>query len=346
MEKLLTFEEVLFETKGKKRKLLLGNGFSMAYDSERFSFTSLYKSALDKNIIKKNSEIHKIFENFETSDFEEVIKVIESSSKIAEFYGIDLETITKMKDHADKLKEFLVDIITNNHPEKANEISDIEYDICIDNFIKYFDEIYTLNYDLLLYWLTMRLQERKLNKSLNDCTLIVNDGFSDVDAEGKEYVVFQDTPYGFFNQKIFYLHGALHIFDKKYQIIKNTNVNSRKKPLREQTLSNLKKSIYPVFISEGTSEQKLSKIVHNSYLNQCYKKFKNLDGILVIFGTGLKNSDDHILNAIINNKKNKKVYLGVRDISKISDYDLIKERLNNDGRSMLFFDYKTVKLWR
>lgn len=50
--KLLTYDEVLEQT-DKNRHLLLGNGFSMAYNKERFSFTSLLQSAINKGIIKK-----------------------------------------------------------------------------------------------------------------------------------------------------------------------------------------------------------------------------------------------------------------------------------------------------
>ncbi|XPV67599.1 MAG: DUF4917 family protein [Halarcobacter sp.] len=355
MDNLFTFEEVLNMTKTKKRNLLLGNGFSMAYDSKRFSFTSLYKSAVREGIIEKDSEIHKIFEKFETSDFEVIIKTIESSAKINEVYSVEKTVIDKMKKHTDDLKEYLVDIITNNHPSNASIIADCKYDRTIDNFIRHFEEIYTLNYDLLLYWTIMHLKERKDNYSMDlDCHLNENDGFSPLDAVGEGIVKWQDSNYSFFNQKIFYLHGALHIFDDKYQIIKNVYDKEEKLTLREQTLINLKSEKYPIFISEGTSEQKLAKIIHNSYLNNCYKKFKTIEGVLIIFGTGLKANDDHILNAILTNnikyqgttnKKNPEVYLGVSDLSKISEYEHIKEKLNENGRKLLFFDYKTVDIW-
>lgn len=54
--KLLTYDEVLEQT-DKNRHLLLGNGFSMAYNKERFSFTSLLQSAINKGIIKKKIQI-------------------------------------------------------------------------------------------------------------------------------------------------------------------------------------------------------------------------------------------------------------------------------------------------
>ena len=64
---------------------------------------------------------------------------------------------------------------------------------------------------------------------------------------------------------IYFLHGGLHIYDKKTRIIKNT-FRRTDKSLKEQTLENLDKDIYPIFVSEGTSEQK-KKNIHNAYLN-------------------------------------------------------------------------------
>ncbi|EAH4671551.1 DUF4917 family protein, partial [Campylobacter jejuni] len=83
--KLFEYDEVLKQT-DEKRHLLLGNGFSMAYDKNRFSFTSLLQSAIDNGIIEENSNIHKIFKNNNTSDFEEVVKILENTSKILKIY--------------------------------------------------------------------------------------------------------------------------------------------------------------------------------------------------------------------------------------------------------------------
>ncbi|MCI7485331.1 MAG: DUF4917 family protein [Helicobacter sp.] len=119
----------------KKRHLLLGNGFSMAYNKERFSFTSLLQSAIDKGIIEENSKIHQIFKNNNTSDFEEVIKILENTSKIIQIYTQNEILCEQLLEDSKKLKQFLVDIVTNNHPEKITEISDDRFESTI-NFIK------------------------------------------------------------------------------------------------------------------------------------------------------------------------------------------------------------------
>ncbi|HEF1994310.1 TPA: DUF4917 family protein, partial [Campylobacter jejuni] len=126
-DQLLIYDEVLRQT-DERRHLLLGNGFSMAYDKNRFSFTSLLQSAIDKDIIKENSNIHQIFKNNNTSDFEEVIKILENTSKILKIYTQNESLCEQLLEDSKKLKQFLVDIVTNNHPEKITEIPDNKFD--------------------------------------------------------------------------------------------------------------------------------------------------------------------------------------------------------------------------
>ena len=56
----LTYDEVLKRTENWKRYLLLGNGFSIAYD-KIFSFKNLFDYAVNKNLIIVNSPLYNIF---------------------------------------------------------------------------------------------------------------------------------------------------------------------------------------------------------------------------------------------------------------------------------------------
>ncbi|WP_457613696.1 DUF4917 family protein [Methanocaldococcus sp.] len=344
--KLLTYDEVLEETKENKRFLLLGNGFSMAYNKDRFSFTSLFQSAVDKGLIDSKSPMYEIFKDFDTTDFEEIIKNLEISIKVFNAYKIlKDEDANMIYTDAIKLKEHLVDIITNNHPEKITDISEEEFEHSI-NFVKNYDSVYTLNYDLLLYWTTMKLEDYKDNEMIKNIKLEIGDGFSDLENDNKDYVVFTNSGKNSRYQKNFYLHGALHIFDNKYEIIKNT-YSRTKKTLKEQTLENLKKEIYPIFVSEGTSSQKKSKIIHNAYLNHCYRSLKALGGknSLIIFGTMLKTNDEHIQDAIMESNI-KKIYIGIGSIDKTSELDAFVEKAIKHDKKVYFYDYRSVKVWR
>lgn len=335
---LLNFDDVLART--VKPHLLLGNGFSISYDPKRFSFTTLLESAVKSGVISKDGEIYKIFEKLETSDFENVMRALKSAEKILEVYKGDKKIRAQMQKDADNLKGYLVKIITNNHPEKSTSLTDLEKNSCLA-FIAPFENIYTLNYDLLLYWSTMNNQS------------VAFDGFGNTeDSVNEGYVVYKNA--GSF--RIHYLHGAMHYFDADSEIIKKT-FNNTDIPLVEQVRASLNEDKYPIFVSEGSSEQKMTKILHSAYLNHCFKSFnkigsggkKGLVGDLVIFGASLKSNDEHILKSILNNNI-QNIYLGVSSVSG-GDYIagvLDKHNLSvpvEKKKNLYLYDYKTVNIW-
>ena len=330
---LLTYEKVKSKIGDEKRTLLLGNGFSMAYNKERFSFTNLFDSAVDKKLIDKSTPVYKIFQNFESKDFEKVIKLLESSFWVFDGYNIECNKL-KIEEDIKDLKKHLVDTITNNHPDKITDIKDNEFSNSM-NFISFYEKIYTLNYDLLLYWSCLKL----LDDSAIQGKLKVTDGF--IENDNEEHLHFSNEKHT--SQTIFYLHGGLHIYDKQSEIIKATYSRTGK-TLKDQTLENLAQDIYPVFISEGNSENKKAKIIHNAYLNHCYKSLANSGGKnshLVIFGTHLKANDNHIKDIILKGKF-ENIYIGLSSVkqkSLFSDFE-------NIGKNIFYYDYKTATVWR
>ena len=337
MEKLMTFDEVIEKT--SKPRLLLGNGFSMDYDKKRFSFTSLLELAVKTKIIKKNDLIFKVFEKLKTSDFESVMKLLNDSVKIIEAYKGDKKLVEKINEDSEQLKSHLVNIITNNHPETSTDIPDANKKTCV-LFLDFFKDIYTLNYDLLLYWATMVDPLQKFS-----------DGFGENDYSiHEEHVIYKNKHGG---MRVHYLHGGLHIFDAGDEIIKKTYSKTGVK-LVNQIKENLDKNIYPIFISEGDSKQKLTKILHNSYLNHCYKSLRSIGGDLVILGTQLKKNDNHILEAIIENNV-ENIYIGVvapKSIShirsRIDSYNIeSKKRYGEKAKkkNLYLYDYRTVNIW-
>ncbi len=334
----------LMNEQGGKRILLTGNGFSMAYSYERFSFTSLLDDAIKKNIIKKDTPVFKIFDKLKTSDFEEVIKSLETSVSILEEYSALGDGISKkIIIDSQNLKKHLVEVITNNHPEKITEISDEKF-LRTAKFISYYDCVYTLNYDLLLYWTTIKLNEFCSEGRIVDPTLKINDGFSS--SSGSDLWVSYDL--NSHQSKIFYLHGALHLFDKGSEIIKIT-FSRTQECLKEQTLKYLSNNIYPIFVSEGTSKQKLTKIIHNRYLDHCYRSLFGLGSLkkndsLVILGTLLKTNDIHIQEAVLNNKV-KNIYFGIGNEDEREELQTFAKKLENKQKKCFFYDYRTVEIW-
>ncbi|ECO7370444.1 DUF4917 family protein, partial [Campylobacter coli] len=268
------------------------------------------------------------------------IKILENTSKILKIYTQNESLCEQLLEDSKKLKQFLVDIVTNNHPEKITEIPDNKFDSTIE-FIKSYDKIYSLNYDLLLYWATEKLREKINDKIIQDKTEFI-DGFHNSD-NGND-VVFDNNSR---RNTCLYLHGALHIFDSGDEIIKKTYSRTGR-PLKEQITEELNSNRYPVFVSEGTSEQKKTKIIHNAYLNHCYKSLSSIGGNLIVFGTMLKSNDEHIQDAILKSKVTN-IYFGVSSLEKgQKDLNSFIEKNNNlekNRKQIFFYNYRTVRIW-
>lgn len=335
---LLTYEQMRQEAQSNAT-LLLGNGFCMAYDKDRFSFTSLLDSALKDNILKKESHIYKLFQKLNTADFESVMKLLDQSRQVVEVYEGDKTLLKELATDATNLKEYLVKIITNNHPAHMHEMPEEKKKACLE-WLKPYPTIYTLNYDLLLYWTTLAAASQPYG-----------DGFANTEESRHEgYVVYQNK--GSF--EVHYLHGAMHLFDDGDEIIKKTYSNSGVL-LVTQVKEALENGTYPIFISEGDSSQKMTKILHSAYLNHCYKSLRSKGrvtggGDIVIFGTTLKKNDQHIFDAILESNLTR-IFIGVSD-EKSVDHLQVQVRENNkklkphQQKSIILYDYRTTNPWQ
>lgn len=340
---LLSYNEVLVRTENTRRYLLLGNGFSIAYD-EIFSFKNLFDYAVNKNLISINSPLYNMFfYDFKTYDFEKVIKKLEESIIVYFRYHNYPYYYNNLHMDIYNLKRILIDVLSELHPENATSLDEFNYSHA-KSFIKEYKSIFTLNYDLLLNWISLDLEYAK-SESNSFNKLKVDDGFRR--PNGNLTFIENNS-----EQTIYYLHGALHIFDEGFYINKITS-KYRDKSLIQQIRDNIfYDNKYPLFVSEGTWQNKLLKIKKNIYLNHCYNSLKNLgfytyvqgNDSLVIFGTLLKSNDNHILEAIKQNNI-KNIYIGV------SSYDKIQEECSHifkelKNKNLYFYDYNTVNVWK
>ena len=62
-------------------------------------------------------------------------------------------------------------------------------------------------------------------------------------------------------QNIFYLHGALHVFDAENELKKYTWVRTGIR-LIEQIRAALQANLYPLIVAEGQSQEKMARILH------------------------------------------------------------------------------------
>lgn len=262
---------------------LLGNGFSRACRDDIFSYGALFDRADFSDL---SSYCREAFTALETTDFEVVIKALKSAAVLLNTYEPEASDIVAlMQSDAEKLREVLVRAIAGSHPAWPGEIARESYVAC-RSFLSNFERVYTLNYDLLLYWAYM---QDELEPAL-EC----DDGFRKPD-EPQDYVTWEVE--NSYEQKIYYLHGALHLFDAGSELQKYTWLNTGVR-LIDQVRAALAASKYPLFVSEGTSTEKLERIKHSGYLHRGLASMPKVTGSMFVYGLSFAENDDHVLRMI------------------------------------------------
>jgi len=337
---MLTFAQAMNEAqKYNKRHALLGNGFSISCRPDIFVYGKLFEQA---DFSKLSPSAKLAFEALDTQDFEKVIKVLRDASAVLSAYsGVNTTLIKQLKTDADGLREVLVQAIASSHPEWPGEITDEEYNSC-RIFLSYFNNVYTLNYDLLLYWAVMHNDDGEKIKS--------DDGFRKPEDEfDSEYVVWEAGTSR--SQNIWYLHGALHVFDAGSEIQKYTWINTGQR-LIEQIRDALNRDYFPLFVAEGTSKEKLERIMHNEYLAKGKRSFSSIQGALFIHGHSLAENDEHFIKAIEKGKI-KHLYIGLygeensksNKVIKARAQRIVNNRANSKPIQVSFYDSKSAKVW-
>lgn len=287
----ISFEDAWDSVEGlKHRYLLLGNGFSIALKPNIFTYGSLFENA----DFSATPKVPLIFEALGTTDFEVVIKHLLDSARILEVYRPKLENlIRRLRSDAAKIKDILVQAIAKGHPDRPYDIDPKQYAAC-RRFLNRFGHIYTLNYDVLLYWTLMQSE-------VDGMDLRRDDGFRHPDDPDDPYVSWQQAN----SPTVHYLHGALHLFDAGSEIIKYT-WSKTDVPIVEQIRTALDEERYPLFVAEGDSTSKQERILHNGYLHKALRSFESAcdqsNAALVIFGHSLASNDRHVLRFIAKGK--------------------------------------------
>ncbi|HAT1987408.1 TPA: DUF4917 family protein [Legionella pneumophila] len=170
--------------------------------------------------------------------------------------------------------------------------------------LRSFERIFTINYDLILYWLmndqglltkTSTLSS-SAHRNFKDGFSQENCYFHDLDDadEVKEHL------YGLSmnnnHPNFFYLHGALHLIQKNnsaYKIVRKGSYMTLT-DLRDFLLKDYP-SLESLIIFDATNDEKIDSIFANSYLNKAYDKITPIKGDIIIYGCNfLDNTETHI----------------------------------------------------
>jgi Domain of unknown function (DUF4917) len=185
---VLSFDKAITVSRDKPISVLLGNGFSIAQAGRQFNYANL----LERAGLPEGGCIRNVFHLFKIVDFEEVMRALEHAAKIEEAYD-NAERSMRFQQDSDQLRESLIHAVRAVHPETQFEIPQNQVDSCA-KFLRSFQYIFTLNYDLLMYWVMLRAKIHSDGFGLGR----VADGFRTFET-GADCTVS-------------YLHGALHLF--------------------------------------------------------------------------------------------------------------------------------------
>jgi hypothetical protein len=148
------------------------------------------------------------------------------------------------------------------------------------------------------------------------------------------------------SQTIHYLHGTLPIFDTGTEVIKVEYDSEH--VLLEQVERRMNEKQYPIFVTAGDGQEKLSHIMHNKYLTFCYEALTNIQGSLVVFGFNFGDSDSHIIDAInkaVNRKRGENllsVYVGVYSDEGLARLMKLRQKIKC---KVNFYNARTANIW-
>lgn len=349
---LITYEEMqqILKEKPRRLNLLLGNGFSISYNSKIFSYNALsnYIESIDNKLLLR------LFDLIKTKNFEMIMQQLENFCEIAQYFGNDETLVKIIKEASNSLKEGLIDAIKELHPEHVFSISDDKSNACARFLKTYLDSeghVFTTNYDVLLYWVLMR----------NKGSLKYADGFGRDLLNSEEIPSADEQEYSELRwgnnknlQNIHYLHGALPLFDSGIEIIKEEY--DKNNFLIDKIKNKIDNGEYPIFVTAGNGDEKLKHIKHNHYLSYCYDQLSSITGSLITFGFNFGEYDEHIIDAINiaskfrgkskgKTKDEGKLYSVYIGIYSEEDYKHILAIKNKFKCKVYLYDATTVKIW-
>lgn len=331
--------------------LIVGNGASISL-SNNFNYNNLFLKAEELGYL--SPEIAKIFSQIGTSNFEAILNQLDITQKINNTLSLPDILISQLpiinnaiSTSSNQIKTALIETIRSVHPNYT-ELSIVQNEsnniLKLNKFLNQFDYIINLNYDLLIYYIILVNKTEFIDSFRNTSTGRQNLSFD-------EDVI--NTPYGN-KTKLYYPHGNIVLCvdsNGEEQKIRCSEGNT----LLHEILNTWEgaNQLYPLFICEGTSNEKVKGIYRNYYLTYVYKKIlPNLPSNIVCYGWSLSENDEHILKKILSASKSQKIYISIHKGTK-NDTELeaecatIKKRIikMNEKTEIHFFDTNDEGCW-
>jgi len=304
---------------------LIGNGASIAVDAN-FGYGALLEEARRLNLL--TAEVEELFRSFNTSDFELVLRLVWHATKVNSALHIPDDLTHRVYQD---IRRALIETVRAVHPvhgELATRLPGMY------RFLKQFSTVLSLNYDLLVYWTMTYGLDVQDQHQFKDCFL--GGHFDD------NWTRFRQRIWERTNTLVFYPHGSLALCR---DVVDNEGkIHDQGTGLLEAILDAWSSGRYiPLFVSEGTSAQKLSAIQNSYYLSTVYREvIPSLDGSLTIFGWGMGEQEAHLLQRLSQANVTRvacSVYAGNQRFCEAA-YRTLRDQLGEID--VLFFDSATA----
>jgi hypothetical protein len=306
--------------------LLLGNGFSL-----RLHQSFHYDSLFDRFLANCDAAQADRFRQFGTSNFEAILESLQAAARVNAIFGIASDPLALA---TEALKQGLLTTVSQNHP-LAIELNR-DHLTAMSEAFDFFGDIFALSYDALLYHIIMiTLDRRRLNAVVRP----YNDYFwAQHDGEFLEFMNYQHLRH---YKHIYYLHGALFIFRLGSSTVKLKRTDQTELlTLIEQKIG---AGYIPLFVSEGSSEDKQLAISRSEYLQHANFHLQHGTNSLVIYGASLSRPDLHIVKAIRDTLR--QIAFSIRVGEKTADElraEMFRQREKLPEHAARFFDSSTL----
>lgn len=313
--------------------LLLGNGASIAIHKE-FAYPTLHGIADAKGLLATTAPI---FAKLGTTDFEHVLLACWYAEHVNGALGTPSAAISAAYE---EVRTALIEAVHSVHPVHADVAADLQR---VGAFASVFPTVVSLNYDITLYWAML------LFNAAN------GSWFKDAFHDGEFQTVWEylRRPYGHAAGAtlVFYAHGSLAVARDYLGDETKLAVGAGDDLLDTITRRWVSGRYVPVFVSEGTSQQKVAAIRRSHYLTNVYEEvLPALGEGLVVYGWSFDERDQHVLDAIAANPPKR---MAVSVFTRQPDGDqqaFCHQVLKATGRSLpgtevKFFDSRSPGCW-
>ncbi len=278
--------------------ILLGNGASIAVDP-RFSYKSLLKHAIEQRLLPADTQ--QLFDFFKTEDFELILRIVWQAANVNQSLQIpDKKTHSAYVN----LRDCLIQTVRDIHPEHYQVSA---YLPSIYQFLKRFQTVISLNYDLVVYWAMTYGLGIDDQHAFKDC--FVGGGIFYDDWQRFRQPVFGERS----TTLVFYAHGSLVLC--RNIVEQELKIHNGDSGLLEAVLQHWQsEQVVPLFVSEGRWQQKVASIRNSYYLSTVYREvLTSQRDTLVVYGWGFAEQDLHLLQRMRGSRINRVAVSVYRD---------------------------------